>query len=99
MRAHTAVRGRPRRARLGALVAGLSLLAALIGVRALNRANTAAPAAMATRYGLRGDATWAEGARPAPAIATLRDQAGRRFSLASLRGRTVAIVFFDSHCR
>jgi cytochrome oxidase Cu insertion factor (SCO1/SenC/PrrC family) len=28
----------------------------------------------------------------------LRDQRGRPFSLGSLRGRTVAMVFFDSHC-
>ena len=27
-----------------------------------------------------------------------RDQTGREFSLSSLRGRTVAIAFFDSHC-
>lgn len=48
---------------------------------------------------LRGQATWAAGARPAPAITTLRDQSGSRFSLSSLRGRTVAIEFFDSHCK
>ncbi|MGI8864303.1 MAG: SCO family protein [Solirubrobacteraceae bacterium] len=47
---------------------------------------------------LRGEATWAAGARPAPAITTLHDQSGRLFSLRSLRGRTVAMVFFDSHC-
>ncbi len=38
------------------------------------------------------------GRSPAPAIDTLRDQTGQLFSLASLRGRSVAIVFFDSHC-
>jgi len=48
--------------------------------------------------GLRGEATWAAGVRVAPAIRTLRDQAGARFSLGSLRGHTVAIEFFDSHC-
>jgi cytochrome oxidase Cu insertion factor (SCO1/SenC/PrrC family) len=47
---------------------------------------------------LHGEATWAAGARPAPTITTLRDQTGRRFSLAALRGRTVAIEFWDSHC-
>jgi cytochrome oxidase Cu insertion factor (SCO1/SenC/PrrC family) len=36
--------------------------------------------------------------RAAPAITTLIDQSGRRFSLASLRGQTVAMTFFDSHC-
>jgi cytochrome oxidase Cu insertion factor (SCO1/SenC/PrrC family) len=49
--------------------------------------------------GLRGEATWAAGARPAPAITTLRDQTGARFSLGSLHGHTVAIEFFDSHCK
>ena len=48
--------------------------------------------------GLHGQATWAAGTHPAPAIAALRDQSGRAFSLASLRGRTVAMAFFDSHC-
>jgi protein SCO1/2 len=47
---------------------------------------------------LHGQATWAAGAHPAPAIMALRDQTGRVFTLASLRGRPVAIVFFDSHC-
>lgn len=48
--------------------------------------------------GLRGEATWAAGVRPAPPITTLTDQNGSHFSLASLHGRTVAIEFFDSHC-
>lgn len=47
--------------------------------------------------GLHADATWAPGTRAAPAV-NLRDQTGHLFSLASLRGRTVAMVFFDSHC-
>ncbi|HWF54857.1 MAG TPA: SCO family protein, partial [Solirubrobacteraceae bacterium] len=53
---------------------------------------------MSVRFGMHGEAAWAEGARPAPVIDTLRDQTGQLFSLASLRGRSVAIVFFDSHC-
>jgi cytochrome oxidase Cu insertion factor (SCO1/SenC/PrrC family) len=58
-----------------------------------------ATVAIAARHGtLRGMATWAAGARPAPAISTLRDQTGARFTLSSLRGRPVAIQFFDSHC-
>ncbi len=58
-----------------------------------------ASAGTVARHGsLRGMATWAAGARPAPAITTLRDQTGARFTLGSLRGHTVAIQFFDSHC-
>jgi protein SCO1/2 len=47
---------------------------------------------------LHGQATWAAGARAAPAFA-LRDQHGRRVSLTSLRGRTVALTFLDSLCK
>jgi cytochrome oxidase Cu insertion factor (SCO1/SenC/PrrC family) len=48
--------------------------------------------------GLHGQATWAAGTHPAPAVSALRDQSGRPFSLGSLRGRTIAMAFFDSHC-
>ncbi|MGN6167321.1 MAG: SCO family protein [Solirubrobacteraceae bacterium] len=48
-------------------------------------------------YALRGQATWPAGAQVAPPIRG-RDQTGGEFSLSSLRGRTVAIAFFDSHC-
>lgn len=61
-------------------------------------ARTAQPAVGQTLFGMHGEAAWAAGARPAPAIDTLRDQFGRIFSLASLHGKAVAIVFFDSHC-
>ena len=47
---------------------------------------------------LHGQATWAAGAKAAPAILALRDQSGSVFSLGSLHGRTVAMAFFDSHC-
>jgi cytochrome oxidase Cu insertion factor (SCO1/SenC/PrrC family) len=46
---------------------------------------------------LRGQATWPAGKLAAPPIGG-RDQTGGEFSLRSLRGRTVAIAFFDSHC-
>ena len=71
-----------------------------IGVERLASASPSSAAAATTtaRHGLDGEASWAPGTRPAPAINTLRDQTGRSFSLGSLRGRTVAIEFFDSHC-
>ncbi|HEV8104436.1 MAG TPA: SCO family protein [Gaiellaceae bacterium] len=47
---------------------------------------------------LYGQATWKSGAAHAPPVA-LRDQHGRRFSLASLRGRTVVLAFMDSLCK
>jgi cytochrome oxidase Cu insertion factor (SCO1/SenC/PrrC family) len=84
-------------------VAGVAVLAVLIGLVvgvAAHRltSSPAAPRAAGSSSGLRGEATWAAGARPAPAITTLRDQTGHRFSLAALRGRTVAVEFWDSHC-
>jgi cytochrome oxidase Cu insertion factor (SCO1/SenC/PrrC family) len=69
-----------------------------VGIRQLTARTAAAPTVVQTPYRLYGEATWAEGARVAPMINTLPDQTRHLFSLASLRGRTVAIVFFDSHC-
>ncbi len=87
-----------------ALIAGLLLLAVIVGlgvgieVHRLRHGAASASVTQSTRFGMHGEAAWAEGAHAAPAIDTLRDQTGRLFSLASLRGRSVAIVFFDSHC-
>jgi protein SCO1/2 len=88
------------------LIAILILAAALgvgiaEGVYSLRSSSAARPSNSAARSHpgtLRGQATWAAGARPAPAITGLRDQSGRAFSLASLRSRPVAMTFFDSHC-
>jgi protein SCO1/2 len=85
-------------------IAGALVVAVLVGVGAgaavhllLGRSS---PSVTVRRpaSGLRGEATWAAGVRPAPAITALHDQTGARFTLSSLRGRTVAIEFFDSHC-
>jgi cytochrome oxidase Cu insertion factor (SCO1/SenC/PrrC family) len=94
----------PRAARQ---VAAVLAIATAVGIAAgagahllLTQGATSTTAATTVRHGpLRGQATWAAGARPAPAITTLRDQTGARFSLSSLRGRPVAIEFFDSHCK
>jgi cytochrome oxidase Cu insertion factor (SCO1/SenC/PrrC family) len=93
---------RPRRVRLAQIA--VALIAALLvgigaGIALHSLLAKPAPATTATRpASLHGEATWAAGARPAPAITTLHDQTGHLFSLASLRGRTVAMTFFDSHC-
>ncbi len=78
-----------------AIVVGLGVG---VGVHRLTAGTAAAPATVSTRFGMHGEAAWAEGTQPAPAIDTLRDQSGKLFSLVSLHGRSVAIVFFDSHC-
>ncbi len=84
--------------------AGVLVLAALAGLAVaaaayrLSASSAAPPAAAQPASALRGEATWAPGARAAPAITTLHDQTGHRFSLAALRGKTVAIEFWDSHC-
>jgi cytochrome oxidase Cu insertion factor (SCO1/SenC/PrrC family) len=86
---------------VAAVVLAAVLLGAVVGVGAhfLFTGHSSMAAGAIPRSNLDGEATWAAGARPAPVIDTLRDQTGRLFSLASLRGRTVAIEFFDSHCK
>jgi cytochrome oxidase Cu insertion factor (SCO1/SenC/PrrC family) len=92
------------RCRAPALIAAILLSATLAGVAIAIAVNflvsKPAPVLTARRpyRALAGQATWPAGAREAPPINTLRDQTGHRFSLSSLRGHTVAIVFFDSHC-
>lgn len=83
------------------LAAGVILVgaAAVIGHELAQPSSPARTGASpAPAAGLEGPATWGPGVRPAPAITTLRDQSGQRFSLASLHGHTVAMEFFDSHC-
>jgi protein SCO1 len=88
-----------------AMLAGVLAVAVLAGIGAGVAAHfllTTSPRSVSVGRGvdgLRGEATWAAGARPAPAITTLRDQTGARFSLSSLHGHPVAIEFFDSHCK
>jgi protein SCO1/2 len=72
-----------------AAVVGIAVGAALHG-RLIGSAH-AAPQ-------LHGQATWASGRLHAPAF-SLRDQSGRTVTLASLRGRTVALTFMDSLCK
>jgi cytochrome oxidase Cu insertion factor (SCO1/SenC/PrrC family) len=86
-------------------IAAVLVAAALIGVGVgvashfLLARSSRPPGVIAASGALRGEATWSAGARPAPPVTTLRDQTGHRFSLAWLHGRTVAMVFFDSHCK
>jgi cytochrome oxidase Cu insertion factor (SCO1/SenC/PrrC family) len=88
-----------------AQIAVVVLFAALIGAGAgfgghfLFATPAPSPATTPFSAALHGEATWPAGTRPAPPITTLRDQSGHRFSLESVRGRTVAMVFFDSHCK
>ncbi len=94
-------RGAVRPGVIVAVVLGAVLIGGAVAVAGhMLAARSVAPAAsLAVPHPLlRGQATWAAGAAPAPAITTLRDQSGRPFSLASLRGHTVALTFFDSHC-
>ncbi|MGH2895483.1 MAG: SCO family protein, partial [Solirubrobacteraceae bacterium] len=103
--AGAAIRRRVGRRAAGQLAAVLALavvagIAAGAGAHLLLTGGAASTAATTVHHGpLRGQATWAAGARPAPAITTLRDQTGAHFTLASLRGRPVAVEFFDSHCK
>jgi cytochrome oxidase Cu insertion factor (SCO1/SenC/PrrC family) len=98
------LRGVPGGVSRGVLV-GTALLAICVGAGVglalhalLKRSPALVPATVSMRHGLYGAATWAPGSVRAPAITTLHDQSGQRFSLASLHGHSVAIVFFDSYC-
>jgi cytochrome oxidase Cu insertion factor (SCO1/SenC/PrrC family) len=105
MEAGARVNAGPRRRRANGLLVAAGLLAVvLVGLGAgvaIHRLSTgqsaSTPATAASK--LHGQATWGPGVRPAPAITTLVDQTGHRFTLASLRGHTVVMEFFDSHCR
>jgi len=107
MEAGAGLHDKPRRARVGATQIAVVLVAAVlvgvgVGVGAhllFAKSSPPSSAVPPAARGLDGEATWAAGARPAPAITTLHDQSGHRFSLASLHGHTVAIEFFDSHCK
>jgi cytochrome oxidase Cu insertion factor (SCO1/SenC/PrrC family) len=106
MEAGAGIRATQRqRRRLGPWLSALGLCAALAigtgvgaGLHTLLSRHAAAAVAAAPSTGLYGQASWPSGARPAPSIRSLRDQSGRGFALSSLRGRTVAIAFFDSYC-
>jgi len=86
--------------RIAGVIAAAVLLGAGIGFALHLLVHRSAPAAtvIITRNGLDGQATWAPGTRPAPPINALVDQSGRPFALSALHGRTVALVFVDSHC-
>ncbi len=106
MEAGAGLNAAPRRRRAtGALIGAALGAALLVGVGAgvaihrLNSTSTPAGSATAAALKLHGQATWGPGVRPAPAINTLVDQTGHRFALGSLHGHTVAMEFFDSHCR
>jgi cytochrome oxidase Cu insertion factor (SCO1/SenC/PrrC family) len=97
-------RGNARRVSRG-WVAVVALLAITVGGGAgvvmhflLKRSAPLTASTVVLRHGLYGDATWAAGSLPAPAINTLHDQSGNRFALSSLHGRSVAVAFFDSYC-
>jgi cytochrome oxidase Cu insertion factor (SCO1/SenC/PrrC family) len=96
-------RGRERLS--AAQIAAVVLIAVVLGIGAgfaghfLFARSPSSPRATRPSGALHGEATWPAGTRPAPPITELRDQSGQRFSLKSLRGRTVAMEFFDSHCR
>jgi cytochrome oxidase Cu insertion factor (SCO1/SenC/PrrC family) len=103
MDAGAGIRDHPRRVR--AVHVAIALIAALlvgiggsVALRALLPKHAGALTVPDGASELHGEATWAAGRQPAPPIVGLRDQRGRIFSLASLRGRTVALAFFDSHC-
>jgi cytochrome oxidase Cu insertion factor (SCO1/SenC/PrrC family) len=91
-----------RRTRLtwvGLVMVGAGLVGAGAGLAGHFLLGGSPPASIVSqRFGMDGQAAWAAGTLLAPAIDTLPDQTGRPFSLASVQGHPVALVFFDSHC-
>ena len=79
-------------------VATAAVVGVAIGVAFHSRLTGSAAADAVAVPALHGQATWVTGSRAAPAFA-LRDQRARRVSLASLRGRTIALTFLDSLCK
>ena len=74
-------------------------VAAVAGVTIALVRESRAPAAIESPAApVTAIATWAAGARHAPAF-RLADQHGASFSLASLRGRPVIVTFIDPVCR
>jgi cytochrome oxidase Cu insertion factor (SCO1/SenC/PrrC family) len=98
--------GRRVSRRTAGQIAAILVIAAVAGIGAgaaahllLTSGSTPAAAVSSSHGGLRGQATWPAGAHPAPAITTLHDQTGAHFTLGSLHGHSVAVEFFDSHCK
>lgn len=79
-------------------VAAAAVVGIAIGVAFHARLTGSAAANDVGLPALHGQATWSAAQRPAPAFA-LRDQRGLRVTLASLRGRTIALTFLDSLCK
>jgi protein SCO1/2 len=87
-----------RRRWYAAGVATAAVVGIAIGAIFHSRLTGSAAAGDVAGSTLHGQATWAAGRRAAPAV-SLRDQHGRRVTLASLRGRTIALTFMDSRCK
>ena len=79
-----------------ALVACAAAIGALTGLGVALVRSSHAPAAAPPP--LQAQVTWAAGTKHAPAF-SLRDEAGRRVSLRSLRGHAVLLTFLDSQCK
>lgn len=83
------------------VVAGAAAVGAAAGLAGRSESATPGTTTASTTQsagGLRADAVFAAGSRPAPAF-TLRDQNGRSVSLRSLDQRPVLLTFLDSRCK
>lgn len=78
-------------------IGSAAIVGIAVGVVLHNAFATSRAQAKPALPALYGEATWKPGAVPAP-LFRLRDQHGRRVSLAAFRGRTVVIAFMDSLC-
>lgn len=77
-------------------VAGAAVVGVLLGL-GLHRLTGGGKSIANPAAEIHGQAVWPAGLRQAPNF-SLMDSKGRRFSLASLRGRPTVITFMDSKC-
>lgn len=82
--------------RAAAAIAVAALAGILLGV-GVHRLTSGSSGSSQPVAKVRGQAVWPSGIRRAPEFSLL-DQAGRVFSLASLRGEPVILTFMDSQC-
>jgi protein SCO1/2 len=78
-------------------IAAAAVVGVLLGIGVHRLAGDGSSRSTSLASQLRGQAVWPAGLRRAPAL-SLPDQSGRRFALASLRGRPAVLAFWDSRC-
>lgn len=91
-----ALKGPRASLRTGAIAIGTAAVVGVLLGLAVHQLTKGGPDGRAAAE-VRGQAVWPPGFRRAPDF-SLQDTGGKRFSMASLRGRTAIVTFMDSRC-